>query len=360
MKEEKVILLADMNSFFASCHQSEDESLQSKPVIVGGAPHNKMKGKVIAASYEARENGIYTTMSMYEALKKCPNAVVVQRNHSLYNAYSQKIMAFLRLIGDTEIASIDEAYVDITERVQAGNAPKSIAFYIQKMVWEKLSIPSSIGIGPTKIIAKMAADVKKPMGCTLFNREQFCNHFHPLPLEVLHGCGKKTEEKLNSHSLYTIGDLARADTFHLKMILGIRGEVLQKAALGLSSNKVNADRRKGDKTIGKETTFPKPTDDQDMILNIGKSMVKLLSKRLEDKRLKARTIAIVYKKESGQGSHSKSITLMEPVSNPGVIYNHVERLYEAHLIDLPLWLFGVRLSNFDTSSFVQLTLFDKY
>jgi DNA polymerase IV len=358
MKEEKVILLADMNSFFASCHQSEDTSLQNKPVIVGGAPSNKMKGKVIAASYEAKDKGIYTTMSMYEALKKCPNAIVVQRNHSLYHTYSQKIMTFLRLIGDTEVASIDEAYVDITERVKNGNSSKSIASYIQKTLWEKLSIPCSIGIGPNKIIAKMAADVKKPMGCTIFNIEQFCVHFHPLPLGVLHGCGKKTEEKLNAYQLTTIGDLAKADTFHLKMILGIRGEILQKSALGISSNKVNADRQKGDKTIGKERTFSKPTDDQDLILSVGRTMVELLSQRLEDKRLKARTIAVVYKTESGQSSHSKSITLMEPVANPETIYYQIENLYEEYLIDVPLWLFGVRLSNFDPSTFVQLRLFE--
>ena len=352
-----MILLVDMNSFFASVHQAEDPSLLNKPVIVGGSPTNKHKGMVIAASYEARNKGVYTTMSMYEALKKCPNAICVQRNHQLYSSYSKKIMDFLRLIGPTETASIDEAYVDITERVEKGTSPKSISMYIQKTLWDKLKLGCSIGCSNTKTIAKMAADIKKPFGYVYLDRLQFCSYFHPQKLSNLHGCGQKTEEKLNKYDIYTIGDLAKYDPLQLKHILGKRGEWLQKAALGIGSDYINADREKGDKTIGKEKTFAQATTDTDFLMNLAQNMIDLLCERLKYKNTRAGTFAIVYKTSREEGSHSKSLTLENGTNDPSVVYSIVEKLYDKHLSETPLWLFGIRLSNFKDVHYIQLSLF---
>jgi DNA polymerase IV len=353
----KTILLVDMNSFFASVHQAEDPSLLNKPVIVGGVPNKRTKGLVIAASYEAKNKGVYTTMTMYEALKKCPEAIVVERRHDLYSSYSKKIMEFLRLIGPTETASIDEAYIDITERVQKGTSPKSVAMYIQRTLWEKLSLGCSIGCSDTKVTAKMAADIKKPFGYVHLGRLQFCSFFHPQKLSKLHGCGQKTAEKLNKHNIYTIGDLAKADPLKLKLILGVRGEWLQKVALGIGSDNINAEREKGDKTIGKERTFIQPTSEIEFIMNLARNMTETLCERLKYKRLRAGTVSIVYKIKREEGSHSKSITLREATSDPNSVFQVVEKLYDTHLSDVPLLLFGVRLSNFTDTKYVQLSLF---
>ncbi|WP_216829685.1 Y-family DNA polymerase [Alkalihalobacterium elongatum] len=357
MPGNKTIALIDMNAFYASCHQAEDPSLRNKPLIVGGSPTNKYKGMVIAASYEAKNKGVYTTMSIYEALKKVPEAVVVQRNHPLYSSYSRKIMDFLRLIGPTEVASVDEAYVDLTERVNKGTSPKEIAMYIQKTLWEKLHLGCSIGISDTKCTAKMAADVRKPFGYVHLERLQFCSYFHPQKLSKLHGCGKKTEEKLNKFGIYTIGDLAQTDPIQIKLILGLRGEVLRNNALGIGSDLIDADREKGDKTIGKEKTFSQPTTDPEQLLTIARQMIDILCQRLQEKQLRASTISVVYKTERGGASHSKSITLNETTSDHEKVYSVVENLFERHLMDIPLWLFGVRLSNFETANYVQLKLF---
>ncbi|WP_051556341.1 Y-family DNA polymerase [Alkalihalobacterium bogoriense] len=354
---ERTILLADMNSFFASCHQSKDPSLLNKPVIVGGSPTNKRKGMVIAASYEAKNKGVYTTMTVFEAVKKCPNAIIVQRDHPLYQEYSQKIMEFLRLIGDTEVASIDEAYVDITHHIQQRKSALQIALYIQQTLWKKLKIPSSIGIGENRIIAKMAADVKKPFGITMMEQIQFCSYFHPQPIHVLHGCGKKTEEKLQKHGIQTIGDLAFADPIHLKMLLGRRGELIQRAANGISSNKVNSKREKGEKTIGKEKTFSEPTADYEQIISVAQSMVSTLISLLEQKKLRAKTISIVYKLHRTDRSHTKNITINESTCNQDTIIKMVEQLYEQFLFEIPVTLFGVRLSNFEEFKYEQLKLF---
>ena len=182
MVVEKSILLVDINSMFASCHQSDNPSLRNKPIIVGGSMTDKRKGMVIACSYEAKEKGVYTTQTVYEARKLCPDAIFVKRDHSLYSEYSAKIMDFLRLVGPTEVASIDEAYIDVTERVQEGLHPVVIARYIQKTLWEKIHIPCSIGIGPTTIIAKQASEVKKPMGIVQLGPRQYQTYFYPRPL----------------------------------------------------------------------------------------------------------------------------------------------------------------------------------
>ncbi|MBM7607249.1 DNA polymerase-4 [Lysinibacillus composti] len=354
---KKTILLVDMNSFFASVHQAENPSLLNKPIIVGGIPNNKNKGMVIAASYEAKNKGVYTTMSVYEALKKCPNAIIVERNHNLYSSYSKIIMDFLRLIGPIEKASIDEAYVDITERVAIGTEPRIIAEYIQKILWEKLTLGCSIGCSNTKTSAKMAADIKKPFGYVHLEQLQFCSFFHPQKLNKLHGCGQKTEEKLNKHNIYTIGDLAKADPLHLKLILGVRGEWLQKVSLGRGSDKLNTDREKGDKTIGKEKTFAQPISDSEVLMNLASKMIESLCSRLNNKKLKAYTIAIVYKMEWEEGRHSKSITLEQGTSDPNMVNKLIEKLYEDNLSDIPIVLFGVRLSNFRENKYVQLSLF---
>jgi DNA polymerase-4 len=358
MNSRRYILLADMNAFFASCHQSVDPSLRNKPIIVGGSPFNKRKGMVIAASYEAKNKGIYTTMSMYEALKLCPTAQVVQRNHPLYSAYSTKIMDFLRLIGETEVASIDEAYVDITERVSKGETPAQIARYIQSTLWNKLYIPCSIGVGPNKIIAKMAADIKKPKGYVQMGVKQFCAFFHPQPVNELHGCGKKTSEKLIKNNINTIGQLAAMNTMTVKMFFGVRGELLKRSAQGISSNKVDPEREKSDKTIGKEKTFQEHVTEEELIIKTAREMIKKLAQRLKDKELRARTISVVYKKDVLESSHSRGTTLSEATNDEELILSVVQNLYEEHLRDIPLRLFGVRLSNLDDMTYIQLNFGD--
>lgn len=358
MEEKRTILLADMNSFFASCHQSEDPRLLNKPVIVGGVLNKPTQGLVIAASYEAKQRGIYTTMSVYEALKACPEAIVVPRNHPLYSNYSKKIMSFLRLIGDTEVASIDEAYVDITDRITDGETPRAIASYIQRTLWTKIRIPSSIGVGPNRIIAKMASEIKKPNGYVEMGVKKFCAYYHPQSIDKLHGCGKKTAEKLNKIGIHSIGQLAQADIYTLKNMLGTRGELLLRAANGISSSRINPEREKGDKTIGKESTFREAITDPDSHMKLAEGLIDQLVRRLKAKSKKAKTVSIVYKKERNGNSYSKSFTLPKPTDSAEEMFQIVNKLYSEHLYELPLYLFGVRLSNIEDVVFEQLTFDD--
>ncbi len=357
MDASRVIALIDINSMFASCHQSVDPTLRGKPVIVGGSMTDKRKGLVIAASYEAKAKGIYTTMSAYKARKMCPEAIFVARDHALYSSMSAKIMDFFRLIGPTEIASIDEAYVDLTEHVQNGTSPLAIARYIQQTLMKKIHMPCSIGISDTRIVAKMASEVRKPLGITLLGRKQFQTYFHPKPVEVLVGCGEATAIKLKKQlGIETIGQLSQANPDALRLLLGKRGEWLRLAALGISSDQVNPDREKGGKTIGKETTFSYEVSDAEHIFQVAHRMVERLCRQLQEKGKKARTVSLVYKTERLGRSHSKSKTLPQSTDDLGLMMCAIRSLYMEHLTQTPIFLFGVRFSHFDEETFEQLTM----
>jgi DNA polymerase IV len=357
VENSRVIALIDINSMFASCHQSVEPTLRGKPVIVGGSMTDKRKGLVIAASYEAKAKGIKTTMSVFEARKLCPEAIFVGRDHSLYGAISSKIMDFLRLIGPTEVASIDEAYVDLTDRIKNGEDPLVIARYIQRVLYQKIHIPCSIGLGENRIIAKMSSEVKKPLGITMFGRKQYQTFFYRKHTVELYGCGEATAEKLEDKlGIKTIGDLAHAEPHSVRLILGKRGEWLRLAAQGISSDIVDPDREKGEKTIGKETTFQAEVSDSDQILRVARQMAERLSNHLKEKQKKARTVSLVYKTERLGRSHSKSKTLNKSADEPGEIMDAVSALYSDHLWETPLHLFGIRLSNFQEEVFEQLTM----
>lgn len=358
MDDVRFILLADMNAFFASCHQSTNPALRSKPVIVSASTTSTRKGIVIAASYEAKAKGVKTMMSYAEVKRICPQAIYVQRDHELYHAISTKIMDFLRLIGDTEQASIDEAYVDITPRIKNGQAPATIAHYIQQTLWSKIKIPSSIGVGPNRIIAKMAAEVRKPRGYVQMGIRQFQSYFFPMPVEELVGCGKATAKRLQKQGIMTIGDLAKADDHYLRLVFGKRGQLLKLAAQGISSAEVDPGREKGDKSIGSETTFSGEIGDPEQILALAREMIIGLVHVLREKEKRARTIQLVYKFHWNESSHTKSMTLPLATDQMELIFQITRKLYEEHLWQKPLYLFGVRLSSFEDNTFAQLSFDD--
>ncbi|HJV45069.1 MAG TPA: DNA polymerase IV [Bacillota bacterium] len=355
MSVKKLIMLADMNSFYASCHQSTDRRLYGKPVIVAGTP-NKTRGMVIAASYEAKRKGVQNFMNYYDVMKCCPDAIFVTRDHDLYETISAKIMAFLRLIGDCEVASVDEAYIDISPRVEKGTKPADIATYIQKTLWDKIRIPCSIGVGPNKVIAKMCADIKKPFGYVHFGIRQFCTYFHPKPIEELFHCGKKTAERLREQGIDTIGKLAVADPMTIKIMLGVRGEWLQLAAQGIASANLDPHHEKGDRSLGRETTFGVAENDPSVLTEIAQNMIEELVAALRMKSRTARTLTIVYRNEKGGTSKTKSVTLPHSTDDPLQFFSLFRMLFRDHLLEKPLYLFGIRLSNIEQRWYEQLTI----
>ncbi|ERI10415.1 putative DNA polymerase IV [Aneurinibacillus aneurinilyticus ATCC 12856] len=349
---EKTILLCDMNSFFASVHQSYNPQLRNKPVIVAGNPE-KRKGIVVAASYDAKAKGVYTTMRFYRARKLCPEAVFVQPNHALYRRYSEAIMRFLRRIAPCEVASVDEAYLDISELVAKGHTARIIAEYIQDKLYRELLIPSSIGAGPTKLIAKMCADVKKPGGFVEMGARQYRTYFWPQTVGSLHGCGKSTAERLQRKGIRTIGELAAQPVEDLRSWFGKKGEYLHQAANGTYESPVNPERQKGEKSIGSSRTFAFDTMDQALIAKTAREFSEKLADKLKQKQKKAKTIVVEVKFDYRQAV-SRSLALTGATDEAEEIYRAAMQLYEVYFSSQPLRLFGIRLHHLLDEEYEQL------
>ncbi len=183
------IFHVDMNSFFASCEQAASPEYAKKPLIVCGDPQNRA-GIVLAASYEAKAFGVKTTMPCYEAKRLCPNAIFVPCRHKLYAQVSRKVMAILD--GFTPIkeqASIDEAYLDMTGTERLFGESAEAARKIQQRIYDELHIGCSVGISTNKLLAKMASDMKKPMGITELYENDVQQKLWPLPVRALFGVG---------------------------------------------------------------------------------------------------------------------------------------------------------------------------
>ncbi|MED3831532.1 DNA polymerase IV, partial [Priestia megaterium] len=247
-KNGRVILHIDCNAYFASVEIANDPSLEGKPVVVSG--NTKRNGMAIAVNYVAREYGISTTMPLWEAKQKCPNLIVKQSQFDLYRETSSQIFQYLSSISPLiEPASIDEAYLDITDAWELGT-PMEIAERIRTEVLERFKIPVSIGISTCKILSKMASDMQKPLGITVLRKRDIPSVIWPLPVNELHGCGKKTSEKMNNMGIYTIKDLAKADNYKLETTLGKNGLLLKNWANGIDERPVDKDAAYDYKSIG--------------------------------------------------------------------------------------------------------------
>jgi len=257
-------LHVDMNSFFASVEMAENPALKGKPLAVAGNPKER-KGIIVTCSYEARKFGVKTTMPVWEAKKRCPDLLIVPPRFDLYKKASAEMFSILRAYSPlVEPVSIDEGYVDITGLEELGTPP-AIAESIQQQILAELDLPSSIGIAPNKFLAKTASDMKKPMGITILRKRDIPRLLWPRPLIEMHGVGGKTAEKLNGCGLFTIGDLAHADDFLLKQLLGIRGIRLKERANGRDPRPVDPESVNVTKSVGRMVTLSKDTGDEHQI-----------------------------------------------------------------------------------------------
>src|SRR5574342_193203 len=213
-KNGRVIFHVDMNSFYASVEMAFDPDLKGKAVAIAGNVEER-RGIIVTCSYEARKYGVKTTMPLWEAKKLCPQLIVMKPNFERYRAASIGMFDILRQYTEmVEPVSIDEGYLDITESFEFGS-PIDIAKSIQKRVLEQLDLPCSIGIAPNKFLAKMASDMKKPLGITVLRKRDIPHKLWPLKVGELHGIGKKTEEKLNKYGIISVKDLAHAADYEM-------------------------------------------------------------------------------------------------------------------------------------------------
>jgi len=228
-KKYHIIFHIDMNCFFASCEIAENQLLKGKPVVVA---HNDVfkKGIVLTASYEARAYGVYTTMKLLDVFKICPQVVIVEPHMSLYKSYSKKFFDyFYNITPLVQKMSIDEGFLDVTE-VCNNNNPLLLAQNVQKDLLA-MGLPCSIGVAPNKFLAKMASDMKKPLGITVLRKREISEILWPMKINEMFGVGKKTAIKLGELNIKTIGDLANFKDMEL-----LNSKLGTKWATGLYKN----------------------------------------------------------------------------------------------------------------------------
>jgi DNA polymerase IV len=336
LPKRRIIFHVDMNSFYASVEMAENPSLRGKPLAVAGNVEER-KGIIVTCSYEAREKGVKTTMPLWQAMKLCPNLVVVPPDFETYKSYSSRMFQLLQEYTEwVEPVSIDEGYMDVTECDQ----PLEIAKEIQKRLLNDLNLPCSIGIGPNKFLSKMASDMKKPLGITVLRKRDLAQKLWPLKVGDLHGIGKKTEEKLNKYGIITVKDLAESVDYELKQRFGINGLKMKERANGIDPRPVDPSSAGDYRSIGSSTTLSEDIVSPSEAEPVFKRLAEKVTSRLKTKGYVALTIAI-----SIRYSDRKTITRSKMLSNatqdPNEIFKAARYLFKQHWNKEPVRLLGI-------------------
>lgn len=339
----RVILHIDCDAFYASVESVYYPSLKNKPLAIAGNP-NERRGIIITCNYIARSYGIYTTMPLWEAKKKCPDLVIKAPNFELYKNTSIKVFDYLTTYSDVlEPASIDEGYLDITHCHDKGN-PLEIAKKIQQGILKTFDIPVSIGIGPNKFLAKMASSFKKPMGISVFRKREVEAILWGKQVKEMHGIGQKTAEKLNSIGIDTIGDLAKVEVNVIRKLLGITGVQLKERANGIDDRPVNPEVVHQRKTIGNSHTLSKDVSEELILFDVLKKLSDSVSKRLAAHNVLTQSIQITIK-YSDFYTITRSRKLEIPIIDAKDIFKATVKLFNENWDGDSVRLLGITALN---------------
>ncbi|VVB93027.1 DNA polymerase IV [uncultured archaeon] len=330
-----------MDSFFASVEVREKPELAGKPVVVGADPKGgKGRGVVSTCSYEARKYGIKSGMPISRAYKLCPTAIFLPVNFPLYIEASKEVMSILRKYAEKfQQVGIDEAYLDVSSK------GRELALSIKKEIVEKVKLTCSIGVGPSKIVAKIASDYKKPDGLTVVELSRVKEFLSPLPVRKIPGIGKKTEATLNAMGVEKIGQLAGCDVQELMSRFGKWGIYMHELANGIDESEVREEECC--KSISRETTFEEDTDDPENLNQTMEDLAEDVHKSLVEERFLFKTVTIKVRYK-GFITRTKARTLEHYTDELGIIKDTAKALLKEFIDDKMVRLIGVRLSSLET------------
>ncbi len=319
------ILHVDMDAFYASVELLERPELAGKPVIVG---HRSLRSVVTAATYEARKYGVNSAMPMAVALRRCPQAIVLEPHFERYSHFSKQVM---RLLGEVtplvEPLSIDEAFLDVAGARRLLGTPWQIGTRLRERVFAETGLHCSVGAASTKFVAKLASSRAKPDGLLVVSASETVAFLHPQPVSALWGVGGKSEEQLLRLGLRTVGDVANVPFDALKRAVGPTNATrLHELAWGRDPRAIELGRE--EKSVGHETTFE--TDVTDAVA-LHRELLRLsdaVGARLRRAGVQARTISLKLRFEDFT-TISRSRTLGEPTDLGRRIYEEARSLYDA-------------------------------
>ena len=357
MKEKKrFIFHLDMDHFYTAVEERENPAIKGRPVVVGSDPkEGKGRGVVSTSNYEARAEGVRSGMPISQAWRLCPQAVYLPPDFPLYIKVSGEIMEIARnYAGKFEQWGIDEAFLDVTNKVRDWPEAEALARQIKLEIKEKEQLTASIGVGPNKLVAKIASDFQKPDGLTVVKEEDAQKFLEPLAVRKLLWVGRKTEAKLRALGINTIGDLARYDPTALGSMFGVMGVQMHLMAQGIDRSEV--EERVGVKSISHETTFEEDTADSAALLIALDGLCVGVQKEAAEQKLlfKTVTVKIRYK---GFETHTKSKTLTHLTNRVDDLKKTAKELLLPYIgSDRKIRLIGVRVSSLESCE-RQKTLF---
>lgn len=336
-----VILHIDMDAFYASVEERDDPSLRGKQVVVGAGA----RGVVLSANYAARKLGIRAAMPVSRARRMAPQAIFVHPHHEKYAEVSSQVMAIFHTYTPlVEPLSLDEAFLDVTGSRRLKGTGREIAMKIREEVARTQGITCSVGIAPTKFIAKLASQHCKPNGLLEIAEDRILEFLHPLPVGAIWGVGPKTNEVLQQMGLLTVGDIAQTSRSTLIRALGEgTGSSLYELAWGRDFREVEPDSE--EQSISAVETFSHDIDDPDELLTELLRLTEKATSRLRQKKLSANTIGIKVR-FSDFKTITRAKTVELPIRGTNETFEVVRSLFLALKLDRArLRLVGVCLDN---------------
>ncbi len=288
-EQERVIFHVDLDAFYVEVERQADPSLRGKPVVIGGIGP---RGVVATASYEARKFGVHSAQATAVARRLCPQAIFMRGNHDLYREVSKKFMNILREYSPSVVpVSVDEAYIDMTGSERLYGVPIDSAEMIREAVRGELGLPASIGIGPSKLVAKVSTEHAKPDGIFQVRQIEAEAFFAPQPVRNLPGIGPKAGEALALLNISTLGELAVAPTGPLRRALGPNhADYVRRRAKGIDNSPLREKAKS--KSISAETTFETDVSSRRELEKVLKRLSERIGTRLRKSRLRARGASI--------------------------------------------------------------------
>jgi len=346
--ERRVILHVDMDAFFASVEQRRNPGLRGRPVVVCGKPPRTV---VASASYEARAFGIHADMPLFEARRRCPELRCVEGDLGRY------IKAFLRVMGilrgyspHIEAASIDEAFLDMTSCRLLFPSPRGVAEAMKKRIFHELGLTCSVGVGPNKLVAKLASSRGKPDGLMVVSAAEVPHFLENLPIGQLRSIGPKREEALRSLRIQSCGDLGRFPASLLIERFGVFGERLHRMGLGIDETPVIPLGREPDpKSFGHFVTVPQDTADPRVISGFLLRLSEQVGRRLRRNRFRGRRVTLTVR-FSDFSALTRQKASAEPLRSGKEIYQLALRIWDSMGDERPVRLLGVTVSNLQRAS----------
>ncbi len=354
MDQQRIILHLDMDSFYASVEMRENPEIKGKPVVIGADPKNGTgRGVVSTCSYEARAFGIRSAMPISQAFVLCPHAVFLPPQFPRYAKASAEVMAILKSHNlPFQQVSIDEAFLDVST-LKSYSEATDLAVRIKNDIRTQLGLTGSIGIAPTKVVAKIASDVNKPDGLTVVSPENLHSFLAPMPVRKIPGVGRKAEAELFEMGIRTIKDLAEYDIQVLIARFGRSAISLQTIISGIDDDIV--EERDTVKSVSRETTFLKDTTDEQVIAATIDALVRDVCRNLSDESLRCRTVTIKVRYH-GFVTKTKAKTLLHYTDDEKTVRSCSHSLMRDIFDGCPVRLLGIRLSTFEKRDARQMIL----